>query len=74
MNLLRFALVIIPIYSGIVYLVDIKIGLYAGIMALVFLIVILPIITPVEKKMSDLEMERFGRNIINWKEDANWKI
>ena len=67
MNLLRFAFVVIPIYSGIVYILDVKIGLYAGIMALVLLIVILPIITPAEKKMSDLEMEKFGKNIINWK-------
>lgn len=66
MKLLTFALMIIAIYSCIVYIVDIAIGLYAGIMTLVLLIAMLPIITPKERKMSILDERALGKMKVNF--------
>ncbi len=66
-NVMRmFALIVIVIYSLIVHVVSINIGLYAGIMVLVLLLVLLPLITPKEKLMSSMEMKKFGKTEIDW--------
>ncbi len=61
MNLKKFGLIVTLIYSGIVYIVNITVGLYAGIMAVALLIALLPFITPEERIMSISEMEAFGK-------------
>jgi hypothetical protein len=64
--MLKFALIIIAIYSCIVYLVSITVGLYAGMMTLVLLLVILPIIVPKERRITKFEEEALGKMKVNF--------
>ena len=64
MKLRIFAVIITIIYSIIVYIININIGLYAGIIALVILIYGLRWITPDEKGLTKKEMEEFGKKTI----------
>ena len=52
------------VYSIIVYIIDVNIGLYAGIIALVILIYGLRWITPDDKKMTKKEIEELGKKTI----------
>lgn len=66
MNLRKFGLITIVIYSCIVYVTDITIGLWAGLMVLAFLLVILPFIIPEERKISRSDMLIFGKMEIKY--------
>lgn len=61
MKLSKFGLIVIVIYSFIIYEINITIGLYAGLPALVFLIIILPVIVPGERRISKSEEQMFGK-------------
>lgn len=52
------------VYSIIVYIINVNIGLYAGIIALVILIYVLRWITPEENRMTKKEIEEFGKKTI----------
>lgn len=66
MKLSKFALIVIVTYSCIIYAINVTIGLYAGLPALAFLIIILPIITPGERRISKSEEQALGKMEINY--------
>ena len=64
MKIWIFAVMITIVYSIIVYIINVNIGLYAGIIALVILIYVLRWITTEENRMSKKEIEEFGKKTI----------